>query len=224
MADSGDVHVDALANRYTDSIAARTHGREDADEMDDSELFDSLEAFDDSAYRSTRMQQLSDELKLIKSVTAGHGAYTEIHSEKELLGITTAERACVVHFAHADFARCRVMDRHLTSLAPAHLHTRFVRIDVAKCPFLVERLKIQVLPCVIPFVDGIGRERILGFEGLGGVDDFKTGALESTLMRSGVLRNTRGQADLDRRNNQQKKSIMGFASREEEDEEFDSDE
>ena len=46
---------------------------------------------------------------------------------------------------------------------------------------------MQVLPCVIAFVDGIGVDRIIGFEGLGQCDSFATKDLESRLLRAGVL-------------------------------------
>jgi hypothetical protein len=73
------------------------------------------------------------------------------------------------------------------ALAPKHFDTRFLRIDVDNAPFLVVKLKVQVLPCVIAFVDGIGVDRIVGFEGLGRGDSFTLQDLEARLLRSGVL-------------------------------------
>jgi len=59
---------------------------------------------------------------------------------------------------------------------------------VDNCPFLVTKLKIQVLPCVIAFIDGVGVDRIIGFEGLGrSPENFTTRDLESRLIRAGVL-------------------------------------
>jgi hypothetical protein len=52
---------------------------------------------------------------------------------------------------------------------------------------LVAKLKVQVLPCVIAFVDGIGVDRIIGFEGFGQGDSFTTNDLESRLLQAGVL-------------------------------------
>jgi hypothetical protein len=63
---------------------------------------------------------------------------------------------------------------------------------VDNCPFLVTKLKVQVLPCVIAFIDGIGADRIIGFEGLGRTpDDFTTRDLEARLINSGVLARTK---------------------------------
>lgn len=75
----------------------------------------------------------------------------------------------------------------LKTLAPAHLQTKFLRVNVENAPFLVTKLKIQVLPCVIAFVDGVGVDRVVGFEGLGFGDDFKTKDLERRMLTAGVL-------------------------------------
>lgn len=79
------------------------------------------------------------------------------------------------------------MDKHLRTLAAAHYEARFVKVDVESAPFLVERLGVRVLPCVIAFVDGKGVGRIEGFEVLGNTDDFRTTVLERELVRLGVL-------------------------------------
>lgn len=64
-------------------------------------------------------------------------------------------------------------------------------MNVDNAPFLVTKLKVQVLPCVIAFVDGVGADRVVGFEGLagvgGGVDDFRTKDLEARLLAAGIL-------------------------------------
>ena len=53
---------------------------------------------------------------------------------------------------------------------------------------MVTKLKIQVLPCVLAFVDGISADRIIGFEGLGNSpDNFKTRDLEARLILAGVF-------------------------------------
>jgi hypothetical protein len=72
-------------------------------------------------------------------------------------------------------------------LAQKHFDTRFVKISVDNAPFLVTKLNVRVLPCVISFVDGISVGRIVGFEGLGTGDKFTTKDLESRLLQCGVL-------------------------------------
>ena len=50
------------------------------------------------------------------------------------------------------------------------------------------RLGVQVLPCLLVYIDGVCIDRILGFEGLGrGDDNFTTKDLEARLLSSSVL-------------------------------------
>jgi hypothetical protein len=54
-------------------------------------------------------------------------------------------------------------------------------------PFLVTKLKIKILPCVIAFVEGISVDRVIGFDGLGhSEDNFTTGDLEQRLLKAGI--------------------------------------
>lgn len=85
------------------------------------------------------------------------------------------------------------MDKALAQLASVHHEVRFARVDVRNTPFLVEKLGIRVLPCVIGFKDGVGVERVVGFEGLGerGFDGsdagFSIGVLEKRMVGKGVF-------------------------------------
>lgn len=102
--------------------------------------------------------------------------------------VNTGAELCVVHFFKPDFHRCAIMDGHLEQLAPLHFDTRFLRINVENAPFLVTKLKVQVLPCIIAFRKSVSIDRIIGFEGLGYSEDtFSTKDLERRLVRSGAL-------------------------------------
>lgn len=79
------------------------------------------------------------------------------------------------------------MDRHLRELATKHYEARIIRVEVETAPFLVEKLGVRVLPCVMCFVDGKGVGRIEGFEVLGNTDTFRTSELERQLVALGVL-------------------------------------
>ncbi|KAF2254071.1 thioredoxin-like protein [Trematosphaeria pertusa] len=160
------------------------------DDSDEDALIAELE--NDSAldaFREQRLQQLHAEFNKTRQLReSGHGTYAEIKDEKELMDLTTSTKLCVVHFFKPDFNRCRIMDTHLDSLAPAHYEARLLKINVDNCPFLVTKLKMQVLPCVIAFIDGVGVDRIVGFEGLGRTpENFTTRDLEARLIRANVL-------------------------------------
>lgn len=161
---------------------------------DEDALLDSLEnetANDPSLahLREVRLQQLATELARAKTLrNEGYGTYLEIKDEKTLLDITTSYQNCIVHFFKSDFNRCRIMDGHLKEIAEVHLEARCVRIEVENAPFLVTKLGVKVLPCVIAFVKGVGVDRVIGFEGLGYSEDtFATKDLEARLMKAGVL-------------------------------------
>lgn len=177
-------------------------------DSDDEALFAALENEEPSlqSYRDTRIQQLNAEFASAKtnrstnnahsnaSATLTHNdTYPTLPSDQAVLDHTTSSSRTLIHFAHADFARCDIMDKALTHLAPAHHEVRFARVDVRNTPFLVEKLGIRVLPCVIGFKDGVGVERVVGFEGLGergfdGSDSgFSVGVLERRMVGKGVF-------------------------------------
>lgn len=69
-------------------------------------------------------------------------------------------------------------------------------MNVENAPFLVTRLKVQVLPCVLAFVNGVSVDRIVGFEGLGYTQDtFTTQDLEARLLSSGVVQRAKATHD-----------------------------
>lgn len=81
-------------------------------------------------------------------------------------------------------------------MAPKHFDTRFLKMNVESAPFLVTKLKIQVLPCVLAFVNGVSVDRIVGFEGLGYTQDtFTTKDLEARLLGSGVIQRAKATED-----------------------------
>lgn len=108
-------------------------------------------------------------------------------TEQEFLPTVTKTDYVVCAFFHKDFERCKIVDMHLHKICKQHLETRFVRIDAEKCPFFVTKLQIQMLPTIILFENGVAIDRIIGFEELGGQDDFPTMNLIRRLVKGGVL-------------------------------------
>ncbi|EGO27817.1 hypothetical protein SERLADRAFT_435583 [Serpula lacrymans var. lacrymans S7.9] len=162
------------------------------DEEDDDAIFAELEAEienDDSAtLREQGLDRLKQEMAKVKEMQDNaHGRYMEITNEKEVVRISANEPRCIVHFYHTNFRRCEIMDKHLAKLAPKYFSTRFIRVFVENIPWLVEKLVIKVLPCVVCFVDGVSKDRLIGFEELGNNDAFDTAVLELRLTQSGVI-------------------------------------
>ncbi|MBW0468321.1 hypothetical protein O181_008036 [Austropuccinia psidii MF-1] len=157
---------------------------------------DFLDKLDDDfellGFREQRLDQLRREIAKNQQMREDHhGRYLEIKDEKELIKITANTNMAVVHFFHTDFERCKLMDQYLEQLASKFFSTRFLKVDVANVPWLVTKLSIKVLPCVIGFLDGVTKERIVGFEGITGESskDINSAALELKLKQAGVIKN-----------------------------------
>lgn len=56
-------------------------------------------------------------------------------------------------------ARALGLIHPIEALAPKYFNTRFLRVFVENVPFLVEKLGIKILPCVICFIKGISKDR-----------------------------------------------------------------
>ncbi|KAG8901389.1 hypothetical protein FRC01_009860 [Tulasnella sp. 417] len=204
-----DSKVAELASRIqtaTSQSSGPTESRgKDANEADDEamsddELFAELEKEDDlelANLREKRMEALKAELSKVRDLREQeHGRYTELTDEKEVIKTSANEARCVIHFYHRDFRRCQIMDKHLELIAPHHFKTRFIRVFVENVPWLVDKLQIKVLPCVISFVGGVTKDRLIGFEELGNDDAFTTAALELRLAQSGVIETRAQKAQL----------------------------
>ncbi|XP_050409301.1 uncharacterized protein LOC126824162 [Patella vulgata] len=154
--------------------------------------------------RESRLENLKQQARdYVQMRDKQHGIYTDLKSDREFLDLTTGVDKCVVHFYHSDFRRCAIMDTHLEKLSQKYFETKFAKINVETAKFLVERLKVQVLPAVYCFRKGIVCDRIVGFEELGTSDNFSTQVLEMRLGHSGVI--TVPEDELP-----QKKTIFGF--------------
>merc|ERR1712224_757978 len=104
-----------------------------------------------------------DEMK-----TKGHGEYEEI-VETEFLKKVTGSNLVVCHFYHKEFERCKIVDMHLGKLAKRCFGTKFMKLNVEKSPFFVDKLKICVIPTLVFFQDGIAKHHMRGFDEVGGM-------------------------------------------------------
>ena len=76
---------------------------------------------------------------------------------------------------------------HMQKIVKSHTEALIVKIDAEKCPFFVTKLQVKVLPTIISFIDGIAVDHIVGFEELGGQDDFPTMIMIRRLIAGGCL-------------------------------------
>jgi len=124
-------------------------------------------------------------------MSAGSGRYEEM-DERELLKMASKGGQIVVHFYASGIDLGKIMDEHLRRIAPRHTEARFVKLDARKSPFLVAHWKVRTLPTLACIVNGYLADKIIGFDELGGKEDFPTVALVRRLAKSGVIKDPEG--------------------------------
>ncbi|KAF6040945.1 TXNDC9 [Bugula neritina] len=117
----------------------------------------------------------------------GHGKYFEVPGEKEFFDECKKSKNVVCHFYREATMRCKIVDKHLEILAPQHLECKFMKIDAEKSKFLTDRLKVRVLPTLVLLRDNKTVDFIVGFDDLGGVDDFSTEMMEWRIARADII-------------------------------------
>ncbi|KAK8562854.1 hypothetical protein V6N13_018585 [Hibiscus sabdariffa] len=161
----------AVEDKIDEEIAA-------LDRLDDDDL---------EAIRERRLHQMKKMAeKRSRWIGLGHGEYSEVPAEKDFFSIVKASERVVCHFYRENWP-CKVMDKHLSALAKQHIETRFVKINAEKSPFLAERLKIVVLPTLALIKNAKVDDYVVGFDELGGTDEFSTEDLEDRLAKAQVI-------------------------------------
>uniref|UniRef100_A0A7S0EV19 Thioredoxin domain-containing protein n=1 Tax=Hanusia phi TaxID=3032 RepID=A0A7S0EV19_9CRYP len=117
----------------------------------------------------------------------GTGEYREV-SERDLFSMFRHHKRIIIHFHRESTERCKLLDKHLATLAAEHVETLFVKIDVEKSHFLVQKLNVKVLPCMKLIKDEQVFKTLIGFEAFGNRDDFKTRELAMCLARYEMIR------------------------------------
>ncbi|KAL3764951.1 hypothetical protein ACHAWU_003811 [Discostella pseudostelligera] len=166
------------------------------DDDDDEDEFDHLLNDDDDnelqALRQARIAELKQQQSLrAQHVSLGHGSLRTITQDEFLPECTGSSKFVCVHYYHDDFERCKIMDYHLKIIASEHMEAKFLRIDAAKAPFFVNKLRIQTLPALLVFESGKEIGRLTGFDGLAldktKPDEWHTGRLQEWIASVGAI-------------------------------------
>lgn len=155
--------------------ATKDTKKKDGEELSDDEDEDEKQDDDDFlALRRKRMEQLKKkQAKRAELKAKGHGEYSEI-TQDEFLKAVTGTELCAVHFYHKSMESCKVLDMHLRRLAPKLFTCKFMSINVEKAPFFVDKLRIRVMPTLVLFKDGVAVHHMVGFDEVGGKNEFRT--------------------------------------------------
>jgi hypothetical protein len=164
--------------------------------LDDDEAMEELRK-----KRLAKMQQ--QHTQRLKWKELGHGSYEELGGgsrndardvNKAFFEASKESDRMVVHFYRPSTRYCDVFHAHLAKLAPKHMETRFVKINVEDCDhqgggasFLVQRLNIIVMPTLILVKDRKVVHDIRGFDEVGGSEDFSANMLACVLGTYGIL-------------------------------------
>lgn len=152
------------------------------------ERLDTLQGDDLEGFRQKRLQEIKKEASQREEwLKKGHGQYTELSGEKEFFEECKANERVACHFFRDTTLRCKIVDKHLSLLAPKHVETKFVKLNVERAPFLCDRLPIRILPTIASVIGGKTKDYIRGFDELGGHDDFTTEVLEWRLGSCGII-------------------------------------
>ncbi|XP_044486999.1 thioredoxin domain-containing protein PLP3B-like [Mangifera indica] len=185
----------AAARDYQKEILAQEKAKASAsanEEVDLDELMDDPELEKLHADRIAALKKEAEKRQVLQM--KGHGEYREV-GEGDFLGEVTGSEKVICHFYHKEFYRCKIMDKHLKALAPKHIDTKFIKLDAENAPFFVTKLGVKTLPCVVLFRKGIAVDRLVGFQDLGGKDDFTTKTLEVTLIKKGIISEKKDEVD-----------------------------
>ncbi len=74
-----------------------------------------------------------------------------------------------------------MLHRYLEEIAYDHTETYFVKIDSQQSVFLINKLKIKVLPVIFYFYNGEVKDKLIGFEEFGDAEGFKKKTLVQRL-------------------------------------------
>ncbi|ONI05506.1 hypothetical protein PRUPE_5G010500 [Prunus persica] len=134
-----------------------------------------------SVNQEVDLDELMDDPELEKLHADRIAALKNIGTEGDFLGEVTGTEKAICHFYHQEFYRCKIMDKHLKTLASKHVDTKFIKLDAEVCLF----------------GKGVVVDRLVGFQDMGGKDDFSTRALEVVLIKKGIISEKKGEDDED---------------------------
>ena len=115
-------------------------------------------------------------------------SYAEVTDTKEFFNVAKKSARVVVHFYRSVTPRCQIVDAHFAKLAHDQIETKFIKVDVEKCPYLVEKLGIIMIPTMVIIIDGKTNHSIRGFDEFGGVDEFSTADMAHVLAGHGAIK------------------------------------
>ena len=156
------------------------------------EQIDSVDEITINELRRSRLAQLKDMHKRRETwLQHGHGIYSEIESTMEFFKICKRSERVAVHFYRDVTYRCNILHGHFEKIACMHIEAFFGKVNVERVCGLAEHFGITMLPTVMLIENGKTVRSLIGFDDLGGTDDFTSDVLLNYLKNAGLI-NPRG--------------------------------
>lgn len=178
--------IEAIAQQIA-GAAMLDHAQETERKLD--AKIEKLEQMDEDDFEKLREKR---RLALMKQhtqkqewISNGHGRYSELPDQEAFFAAVKKSPRLAIHFYRPTTARCQIVDARLEKLAGKHVETKFCRIDAEKCPYLVDKLTIQVMPTILLVKDTQTVHQIRGFDEMGGSDDFHEDTLAWVMAQYG---------------------------------------
>eukprot|EP00292_Cryptomonas_paramecium_P014296 CAMPEP_0113674436 /NCGR_PEP_ID=MMETSP0038_2-20120614/7414_1 /TAXON_ID=2898 /ORGANISM="Cryptomonas paramecium" /LENGTH=236 /DNA_ID=CAMNT_0000591009 /DNA_START=153 /DNA_END=863 /DNA_ORIENTATION=- /assembly_acc=CAM_ASM_000170 len=196
----------AAVRDYKAEVTASEDAAKAKQAQENAREIDLLEDDELEALQAQRIAEMKAEaMRLLENERKGHGQYSLVPEQDFLKEVTTSEKV-VCHFFHGDFQRCKIIDKHLGIICRKYKEAKFIKVDAEQAPFFVTKLKIKVLPTIVLFQKGVAIDRIVGFDELGGKDDFKQITLERRLADKGTITLKRDDDDSDEEESSDRRS------------------
>uniref|UniRef100_A0A0K0E6N1 Thioredoxin domain-containing protein n=1 Tax=Strongyloides stercoralis TaxID=6248 RepID=A0A0K0E6N1_STRER len=138
--------------------------------------------------RRKRLAELKEQQKKKEEwLRNRHGEYEELSNESEFFEAAKASENLVCHFYKPDVYKCKVVDKLLKTLAVKYIGTKFIYINCERVPFLVKKLRLQVVPTIGISIKQQMCDYIRISGELGDEEDISLDVLEERLASSGVI-------------------------------------
>uniref|UniRef100_A0A7S4PLQ9 Thioredoxin domain-containing protein n=1 Tax=Paramoeba aestuarina TaxID=180227 RepID=A0A7S4PLQ9_9EUKA len=152
------------------------------------ERLDNLNEDDYEQMRKKRIEEMrKDAQNKQKWKREGHGKLMELSDEKEFFDLVKRSPRVIALFARAGNKFADDLKEHLAVIAEHHFETRIVVLDAEKSPFLVQRLKIWMIPSMVLIIDQKTNHTISGLDEISGDGKYPTWHLERLLNTHNVL-------------------------------------
>eukprot|EP00801_Mesodinium_rubrum_P010932 Mrub_10993.p1 GENE.Mrub_10993~~Mrub_10993.p1 ORF type:complete len:190 (+),score=62.20 Mrub_10993:1-570(+) len=117
----------------------------------------------------------------------GHGSITEITDQKEFFNISKQSRKVLALFYTRANKWSGPITELLSLLCQKHMEVKVVRVDAEKAPFLVEKLKIWMIPTIMCIKDQKTEQSLVGLDEIDCKGKLSIEKVENTLFEYGML-------------------------------------